>query len=158
MEDEFREYRIEQAGAWLDRIRRMGVKVRTLEGEIAELRADAEGLKALDYTRERVSMSPSGDRMAEIAALVFDKLDEFTDEYGGYMFERERARSCIMRLPDERHAAVLVRRYLSGQLWKEISESMGYDLRTVYRLRADGLCELYDLMPPTERDPIPSAM
>ena len=156
--DEYRRYRIEQAAAYLERIREMRRRTRTLEAEVAELRADAEGLGAMDYTRERVKTSPPGDRMAEVAGRLFERLDEFADEYEEFVAERERARSCMRKLADHDHYEVLVRRYLNGEAYRAIAEAMGYELVTIYKKRLDALDAFYDVMPYNERDPLPPAL
>ena len=57
MDVEWRRYRIGQAAGWLEKVRGMGARISALEAEIEDLRARAEGVGAIDYTRERVSRS-----------------------------------------------------------------------------------------------------
>lgn len=157
MDEELRRYRIDVAARWLERVRSLGIRVRVLESEIAELRADAEGLGAMDYTRERVSASPSGDRMAEVASRIFERLDDLVDERREYEAERARARGCIDRLEDPMHWDVLVMRFLNGERWSAIADALGVKLPTVYAWRRDALDALYDVMPAQEKDAIPRA-
>ena len=153
MDAEWRRYRIEQAGEYLEGIRRLGQRVRTIEAEVADLRARAEGVGAIDYTRERVSRSAPGDSAAEAAGLLFDALDGYLYELSGYEAERARARRCLASLGSEVGHRGLTRRYLLGWKWGRIAEDMGYSAQSVYRIRDDALCEFYDLMPADARDP-----
>lgn len=157
MDEELRRYRIDVAARWLERVRALGIRVRVLESEIAELRADAEGLGAMDYTRERVSMSAPGDRMADIAARIFERLDDLVDERREYEGERARARGCIDALENPMHRDVLVMRFLNGERWSAIADALGVKLPTVYAWRRDALDALFDVMPAQEKDAIPRA-
>ena len=158
MDAEWRRYRIEQATAWLERVREAGMRVRTLEAEVADLRARAEGVGAVDYTRERVSMSRPTDRAARTAGLLFDAIDRACGELDEWIRERERARSCLERLSDGLGRAALVRHYLLCEPWRDVARALGVGERTVYLRRDEALCELYDLMPAPERDPRPPAV
>ena len=157
MDEELKRYRIDVAARWLERVRALGIRVRVLESEIAERRADAEGLGAMDYTRERVSTSPSGDRMAEVASRIFERLDDLVDERREYEGERARARGCIDVLENPMHRDVLVMRFLNGERWSAIADALGVKLPTVYAWRRDALDALFDVMPAQEKDAIPRA-
>ena len=158
MDAEWRRYRIGQAAGWLEKVRGMGARVSALEAEIEDLRARAEGLGAVDYTRERVSRSARSDATAEAAQRLFDALERHADELTTWLEARMRARSCLDGLRDEEGRAVLVRHYFVGETWREVAGAMGLAESSVYRLRDDALCDLYDLMPYSERDPRPPAV
>ena len=157
MDEELKRYRIDVAARYLDRIRGLGIRVKTLEAEIDELRADLEGVGAMDYTRERVSKSPAGDRMAEGVGRLFDRLDTFLDELREFEDERQRARECLDRLEDPVDHAILVRRYLLGEQFRTIAEELHVELVTVYKRRRSALDAFYDVMPAQERDRLPDA-
>jgi len=158
MDEEYRRYRIGQAAAWLGRVRDAGTRARRLEAEVSELRARAEGVGAIDYTRERVSRSPRTDRAAKVADELFEAIDSALAELDAFLRERRRARACLDGLSDEIGRSALIRHYLVGESWRAVAEAMGFDVRQMYRIREVSLCELYDLMPATERDPLPPAL
>ena len=65
-----------------------------------------------------------------------DKADKLLDEYNAI---RKRAEKLISSLDDSALQEVLSRRYLIGQRWEEIAESMNYSLRRIYQLHGYAL-------------------
>ena len=52
---------------------------------------------------------------------------------------RQRVEKLIASVPDQAQREVLTRRYIIGQRWEDIAESMNYSLRRVYQLHGYAL-------------------
>lgn len=65
-----------------------------------------------------------------------DKADKLLDEYNAV---RKRAEKLISSLDDPALQEVLSRRYIIGQRWEEIAESMNYSVRHITRLHGIAL-------------------
>ena len=62
MDDELRRYRIEQADAWLSKVRKLVAYEKAMR-EAADMQYEmADGLHGMDYSRVQVAVSPTPTR------------------------------------------------------------------------------------------------
>ena len=77
MTPEFEQYRIEQAEAWLDKVRKSVAYAARLEESAEAQYARADGLKAMDYTRDRVKVPATSDAIPDAVAAHIEMGEKF---------------------------------------------------------------------------------
>ena len=97
MDDEYRQYRIDQAHAYLERIRRMGDSCAGLRALVDDARDRASGLKGIDYSAIRVQTSPTDDAMANAVDAIMNAIRGYVVMLAEYEDERFRAAEAVSR-------------------------------------------------------------
>ena len=125
-------------------------KIAFLDAEINSLIREHESvkstlLKATDYSNEPVATTKrntSEDKMVKLADksseidLKIDELVDFKITMGNH----------INQLEDERHRVILREHYINGLSFLEISKSLGYTERHLYRIHGDALLKFQDIL------------
>lgn len=153
--DEFADYMRMWSKRYLQRVRATIHTIAQLRSEIAELDEMVDGVKAVDYSADRVTQSASGDGMVNAIA----RRDSLRAEY-----EAELA-SCLNLKADAHRAlanvrqpwrSVLTYRYVEGMAWADVAANVGYsEAHCKADMHDNGLLELYQFVP---HDEIPEAM
>lgn len=159
MTPEYEQYCIGQAEAWLEKVRRCVMYARQLDETAAAQYALADGLKALDYSRDHVSTSPTADAIpnAVIAHLsAGDSLAAIAEDAKRRSLDAVSTLACM---PDRSEARCLTLYYVDAlATWVMVAESMGFNYDKVMRLRRSALYHVYDYMPFAEREPTQPAI
>lgn len=158
MDEELQRYRVEQAHAYLERIRKLGEDCAFLQAEVDDARERASGLTGIDYSRDQVSTTPNDDAMVDAVTAVKQAVREYALKLAEYIDERKRASDAMMDMSDSSEVAALKLRYCLGKDWHDISKFLGYSYDGVMKLRRRALLDYYDVMPSNERDPKYSAI
>lgn len=153
--EEYTEWKAEQALAWLRYIRRERLAAVAIQDEIETLRSLA--LRAQDTTSQRVSTSPAVDAVAKAAYELIELTDEYAAQLAALQDIQMDAHLRLMGLEDRRYVAVLVPYYIGGHTWEEVGEIAHYEPKTCERLRTEALPYVWEVMPADHRDPIPRA-
>ena len=125
-------------------------KIAFLDAEINSLIREHESvkstlLKATDYSNEPVATTKrntSEDKLVKLADksseidLKIDELVDFKITMGNH----------INQLEDERHRVILREHYINGLSFLEISKSLGYTERHLYRIHGDALLKFQDIL------------
>ena len=125
-------------------------KIAFLDAEINSLIREHESvkstlLKATDYSNEPVATTKrntSEDKLIKLADksseidLKIDELVDFKITMGNH----------INQLEDERHRVILREHYINGLSFLEISKSLGYTERHLYRIHGDALLKFQDIL------------
>ena len=118
---------------------------------IAAKRREIETLResllpqSVDYTRVTVQTSPS-DHYAEIMAQIDQLEQRIRQQTAEAIKALEEITDTISKLSDFSHRALLINYYINGMTWEMVAESMGYDVRTIYRMHDDSLEEIEKLI------------
>ena len=158
MTPEYEQYRIGQAEAWLSGIRKLvgyELAMRTAADVQFEM---ADGLRGIDYSRVQVCVSPTPDAIPNAVAAHIDAGNSLVEIADGAKRRIEQATAAIDAMDDKTEAAVLTAYYIACKTWREVGDMLGIGYDNVMRLRRRGLCDLYDHMPCTEREPLPPAL
>ena len=153
--DELQRYRIEQAHDYLERIRKLGEDCAALQAEVDDAR---DRLGGVDYSRDSISLSPNDDAMVEAVDAIKHAVRDYVMKLAEYTDERHRASMAVMKMDDATEARALRLRYLLNMDWEAVCVQMHYSYDGMMKLRRRALCSYYDVMPHTERDPMPSAI
>lgn len=153
--DEFAEYMRMVSKRYLQRVRSTIHTVAMLESELAELDGMMDGLKAVDYSRDRVSAPATDDGMVNAIARMESLRAEYRDELDGHLQVKAGAHAALAHVRQP-WRAVLTYRYLQGLAWADVAERAGYsEAYCKGELHDNGLLELYPYVP---HDELPEAM
>lgn len=156
---EYERYCIEQAEAWLSKVRKAAQCAKRLEEQAEAQYAAADNLKGIDYSEVRVQTSPTPDAIPNAVARIIEvgsKLAEISESAKRYVRE---AADTIAAIDDVSEAACLRLYYVDAlPAWGDVQARLGiksYD--GLMRLRRRALVHVYDAMPYRERDAMPPA-
>ena len=158
--DEFAEYMRMVSKRYLQRVRSTIHTVAMLESELAELDGMMDGLKAVDYSRDRVSAPATDDGMVNAIARMESLRAEYRDELDGHLQVKAGAHAALAHVRQP-WRAVLTYRYLQGLAWADVTARLaeqGERYAEVYvrkELHDNGLLELYPHIP---HDELPDAI
>ena len=125
-------------------------KIAFLDAEINSLIREHESvkstlLKATDYSNEPVATTKrntSEDKLIKLA----DKSSEIDNKVGELVDFKIKMGDHINQLEDERHRVILREHYINGLSFLEISKSLGYTERHLYRIHGDALLKFQDIL------------
>lgn len=157
MDDEMRAYRIDQAHAYLERIRKLGDDCAALQQEVDDARERASGLTGIDYARDRVSTSANDDGMVNAVVSIRQAINDYTVKLSEFLDERKQASDALNRMDDYTEAKALRLRYICCMDWESVCVQMHYTYDGMMKLRRRALCSYWEVMPMAERDRIPLA-
>lgn len=153
--DEFLQWKASEAHSYLSRARGAQARIQTLAATIADIYEEIIGIKAVDYSGERVS----GGLPSEILEQMLDDKQQRQAECQAQAHEAEcllrRIAYCLGKMDDQLYAAILEDHYINGNEWYVVAEHMNYSLRNIHNIRFMALLEYYDCM--VDND-IPSAI
>lgn len=131
----------EIARNYLKPICRYRIRINVLKERIETLRGDLYTLRAVDYSKERLSGggTPSGID-GGIATLV-DAEAAALAEMAELVTKKERAVSLINELPDLDWRNILTHAYVNGYENQEIADRLGFSESRVKQLRTKALYE-----------------
>ena len=152
---EWDDWRVEQAHAYLERVRRMGADCAGLRRLVEDARANLGAVRGLDYSRGGGSQTAGDDAIVNEIAAVQESVASYVAKLAEYEDERHRAAMAVDRMPDPTEARVLRLRYLLGWKWENICVEVGYSYDGIMKLRRRALVSFYEVMP---RDAIPRAL
>ena len=158
MDEEYMQYRIDQAHAYLERIRKMGDDCAALQAEVDDARVRATGVTGIDYTRDLVKSSPTDGKMADAVSAIRDAISDYVVKLAEFTGERSRASDALMLMDDLTEARVLRLRYLLDWKWEKVCTEMDYTWDGMMKLRRRALLHAYDVIPHSERDPMHPAI
>ena len=158
MDREMMRYRAGCSAEYLNGVRGMVVRMKSLTAAIAEQRAIAEGVKGIDYSRDMVKASPSDDHMPNSVQRLSDLVSQKERERDRYETEVAAACRAIDKMSRPECAAALEMHYIAGASWNDCAEELGYTKDGMMSLRNRALLDFYDLIPVPKKIEISSAI
>ena len=154
MDEELQRYRIEQAEAWLSKIRKL-VSYEKAMREAAEVQYEmADGLRGIDYTRDQVNTSPTPDAIPNAVANHVDMGDKFKQISDDAKRRVTEAAVAIAQLDDPTEATCLHLYYVDAlETWEHVCVKMHYSYDGMMKLRRRAVLHAYEVMPHAEREP-----
>lgn len=144
-------YHAHQAALYLDHVRGMGVQVKMLNYSIAELEAKAEGVSALDYSKDNVQTSPTDSAMPNAVSELIEQKRDREAKRDLYADELAAVTRAFERMPNKTYAAILDAHYIGEASWKQIAAEYPMSKRGIMKVRQKALAMFYDYMPPSQR-------
>lgn len=132
------------AKEYLQQIRRLDTEIKQHKRRIEELENEIRGLKAIDYSSDKVQSTPQ-DRMAAGVARLVELQNETTQEMILLQERKKRISSEINLLKNEQEASLLVFRYVDCLAWENIAVEMHISIRRVFQIHGTALNEFRKL-------------
>ena len=166
MTDEGVDRRVRIVTRWLENVSRAIERKFDFEGQADAMRAMADNLRGIDYTRDHVSTSPKTDAIPDAIIAA----EELADLFGNLKDDASRrvaqAQAALAAMENQDGARALSLYYLSFDLdgkrkydtWEKVCVKMDYTYDGMMKLIRRAKLELYDLMPHTERPRVESAI
>ena len=95
--------------------------------------------KTARYDNDGGTHERKGNPMENAYCQLADYNTEADRLFREFTAARKRTEELISSVPDSVQREVLTRRYIIGQRWEEIAESMNYSLRRIYQLHGYAL-------------------
>lgn len=157
MTEEYDVYRRSQSERWLEHVRGLGNRIRTLQSEIEAQRDIAAGVQAVCYDGMPKSPNSSADAIPNAVAAIEELIAEYATELAGYVEEQREAHDALRMMEDGVCRDALTKYYVLGRSWKSVCyDEKGNEVYTydgIMSIRRRGLLKAYDVMPTRWRDP-----
>lgn len=121
------------------------------DAAINNLHRDKEGLIAMMYSLggagegERVQSSRNNDKFGTLYSRIDEKEREITEKIDALVDFKLKVSDEINALDDDRHIAILHKRYVCFESWERIAIDMQYNVRYVQHLHGQALAEFAEL-------------
>lgn len=146
-------YKADQASRWLDGVRSIHVRTRTLMREIDAQRSMMDGIKAVSYDSSGTRCA-SDDAIPNAIASMSRMVSKLCAEVDSLVAEQAAAHDVLSRLDDQEMCEILTMYYINGETWESIRTAMCCSYASIMRKRNAALVSVYDAMDPEMRDPI----
>ena len=121
------------AKEYLEYVRSLDIRLRMKDSRISQLQRDICCIRALDYTKDRISGGSPVDISDKIARLD-ELIREANDEWDELIAERERANTRIRKLESIKQQEVLTRRFIYNEKWEVIAVKMNITWQGTWQL------------------------
>lgn len=157
LDDEYERYRADAAASYMEHVRSLGLRMRSLQEEIERERSLMLP-QGLEYSPQPGNPNAYGDAIPDGLSRLQAMVEAYCAELAGYVAERQEAHEAVSRIARPERREALRGHYLAGKTWERVCVDMGYSYDGMMKLRRGALCELYDLMPHRWRDPLHRAI
>jgi hypothetical protein len=127
------------AKEYLQQIHRLSEEIRCNRRRISEIESDISGLKAIDYSGDKVGGSGDPDQMASKIARLVDLEQRIADETVELQEKKGKIIKEIRQLKDARYVTLLTTRYVNCDMWERIAVDMHLTIRRVYQMHGEAL-------------------
>lgn len=128
--------------ATLSKVYYIDKELQTLTEIRDSMEKDAVLLRAIDYSKDRVSSAASRRGVEDTAIRIVDAQGRVTGKIDELIRAKQRAMQIIEQLPDGPHKLVMYNRYILLKTWESIAVDLNYSYRHVLRLHGDALNKL----------------
>lgn len=132
------------AKEYLKRIRKLDHDIDRKQYEFGTLKKRRTYISGMDYSADRVQMSPDGEGFTSISDRLIDLQREINSEIDEYHDMRHKAINQIQGLSREEYSDILFRLYVQYQSMTEAASGMGYDYYWACHLHGRALLEFDD--------------
>lgn len=131
-----------KAKEYLQQLQRLDTVINQKIKEVQDLRLQARSIGGIDYSKERVQTSPSGDapfvkpicRIIDLEAEINAEIDKFVDE-------KHKIINQIQGLKNSDYIALLFKRYVEFKKFEVISVEMNFTYQYVIEMHGYALKE-----------------
>lgn len=133
---------------YLEGLRSIRRRVRSLQESYNTLKYDMYALQALNYERERVSGTPPQTEVMDLNLLeaLEQRKAELVSEWAALLRWRADAMQYIGAIANDNYRIILVSRYVNGKSWETVSKTIGYSRAQVDRIHHKAMkafCEIF---------------
>lgn len=144
--EEFERWKADEAAAYLSRVKGAQARVKSLADEMVDIYEEIAGLKAIDYTKDRVD----GGAISYLLEQMLDDKDQRLHDCQRQAHDLEcllrRVTYILDKMDDQFHASILERHYVNGIGWRTVAIDAGYAEASIFDIRIIALNGFYDCM------------
>ena len=130
---------------YLQQIHRLSEEIRCNRRRISEIESDISGLKAIDYSGDKVGGSSDPDQIASKVARLVDLEQRVAGETVELQEKKDTIIKEIRSMSDTRYITLLTMRYVECERWERIAVDMNLTIRWVYQMHGSALKAFEDL-------------
>lgn len=131
-----------KAKEYLQQLQRLDTMINQKIKELGDLRLMSQSVGGIDYSKERVQSSPSGDapfvkpvlRMIELEQEINAEIDRFVDE-------KHEIINQIQALQNQKHIDILYKHYVEFKRLKIVAVEMNFTYQYIVELHGTALKE-----------------
>lgn len=127
------------AKEYLMQIHLLNEEIKANRRRMRELESDIGGVRAIDYSGDKVSGSNESDPMASNIARLVDLEKKIGDETVELQEMKDKIIGEIRQLDDARYVTLLTMRYVHCDRWEQIAVDMHLTIRWVYQMHGEAL-------------------
>lgn len=124
---------------YLSQIQIMHHRIEEKKREIEELREMATCIGSLDYSKEPVKNSPSGDAMVNAVARIVEAREQCAKIIVEYLEQKTVIANEINEMTNENYRQLLYKRYVEGKRLEQIAIEMNYNYDVARRMHGRAL-------------------
>ncbi len=124
---------------YLQQIHRLSEEIRCNRRRISEIESDISGLKAIDYSGDKVGGSGDPDQMASKVARLVDLEQRIADETVELQETKDTIIGEIRSMSNTKYVTLLTMRYVECERWERIAVDMNLTMRWVYQMHGNAL-------------------
>ena len=128
--------------ALLSRVYYLDKELTTLVAVRDSLQEDLAFLRAVNYSKDRISSGGSRGSVEDTAIKIADAEGEVTGKINELVQAKRFVAHMIDKLPDGPQRAVMYNRYILLKTWEAIAVDLNYSYRHVLRMHGDALNQL----------------
>ena len=128
-----------KAKEYLNQLKLLDVKIDQKLKQVGDLRQMAQATGALDYSKDRVQTSASGDSMSNAVIRYLSLEEEVDQQIDQFVYLKNQIINQIQELKDVNYVQVLFKRYVEYKALEVIAVEMGYTYQYVRILHGHAL-------------------
>lgn len=128
---------------YLKQVYKLNEKIKDKQERINSLRLMSESIGVIDYSKDKIKLSPTNDAAFTNQIMQIIKFEEELEQDKKRMKDLfiEISRT-IDKLDNVNEMLVLSKRYLLMKSWEEIAEEMNYSLSQIFRMHKEALKDI----------------
>ena len=129
-----------KAKEYLQQLKRLDELINQKIKEVTDLRERATSVSGIDYSKDKVQTSPSGDAsFVKLIGRIADLETEINTETDRFIDEKHEIINQIQRLQNVDEITVLHKRYIEYFSFERIAVDMNYSIRNIYFIHGRAL-------------------
>lgn len=129
-----------KAKEYLKKLKRLDTFINQKIEELGALRCSSTSIGSIDYSKERVQTSPSGDApFVKTISRMIDLEEEINAEIDSFIDTKHQIINQIQGLPDVKHIELLYKKYVQFKNFETIAVEMNYTYQYVVELHGYAL-------------------
>lgn len=130
------------AKEYLQQLRRLDTVIDQKIKELDDLRSMSTSVGSIDYSKERVQTSPSGDApFVKIVNKMIELDEEINRDIDDFVDRKHKIINEIQSLENTKHIQILFKKYVEYKTFEQISVEMNYTYQYIVLLHGYALKE-----------------
>ena len=128
------------AKQYLRQAYKLNERIKDKEDRIADLRLSASSVGSIDYSKEKVQSSPSGDApFVKQTIMIIELEKKLQQDVNKLKRLKVEINQAIDEVEDINCSLLLSKRYIFMRTWEQIAEEMNYSVMQIHRIHKKAL-------------------